>query len=246
MSKSTLFSNPAFQKQETAVPIGFNLVTQTNNFNSVFNIRPLETTEAASIEKLLAENFLPGSISDEQVGKDADELKIITAEIKAIGKQGIVLMGERVHKAREILKPYRDGTFTKWIEKAFGARKTGYNMLSYFELYNALPSPLLKEKLKKIPQKAAYILASRLGDIEVKAEIINDYYDQGANEIIALIQEKIPLMSKDKRSYKDAHARLIASLFKEIKKLAECKKSLSEENRNSLFMLRELLDIVLD
>lgn len=48
-------------------------------------------------------------ISLERLEKDRIDLKQITVEIKAIEKQGIILMGERVHRASDLLKPYKEG-----------------------------------------------------------------------------------------------------------------------------------------
>lgn len=132
MSKSSLFENKALQQ----VGVGFNLVTNTNSFNALFATKPLEQSEAEQIEKILTDNFQEGFIEKDQVQQDVLQLKQITAEIKAIGKQGTILMGERVHRARELLKSYKDGAFTKWLESAFGTRKTGYNVLAYYEFYN--------------------------------------------------------------------------------------------------------------
>lgn len=165
MAKNSPFSNPAF-KQKSSPSASFNLVPKTTNFNSVFDVKPLEHAEAVLIENLLIEGSSPENMSLDQVRKDIDLLKVLTAEIKAIGKQALLLMGERICKAREILKSYHNGTFTKWLDSAFGSKKTGYNMLTYYDFYSALPNQDLKEKFRKFPQKIAYILASRQGDMK--------------------------------------------------------------------------------
>lgn len=244
MSKSSLFSNKAFQ-QETASPVGFNLVHQVNGFNSVFNVKPLDESEATSIEKLLVENYRPGSMDEDQVAQDVTVLKQLTSEIRAIGRQGTVLMGERVYKAKELLKPYRDGTFTRWLETAFGTRKTGYNALSYFELYKALPKEELRDQFKKIPLRAAYVLASRVGDIEVKSEIIRDFYEARHDEIVNVIQEKLPVPIEDKRVGKNVNDRLVAQLKEIAKKIKKRKISLSDENVNSIEETQELISEIL-
>ncbi len=41
----------------------------------------------------------------------------ITSEVKAINNQAIILHGERIKKAQEILKNYRDGAFTAWLDR---------------------------------------------------------------------------------------------------------------------------------
>lgn len=242
MSKPSLFQNQAFQQTSAPIGSGFNLVTQVNNFSAVFDTKPLEKDEAEQIEKLLADNTLNDFISFEQLEKDKANLKSITAEIKAIGKQGAILMGERVHRANELLKSYKDGTFTKWLEVTFGTRKTGYNLMNYYALYNELPNEELRQKFKKIPQRAAYILASRKADnIETKAEIIDQYYNLGPQELVDVIQEKLPLSSNDKRCNKGNASKLIDSIHDSIKKLQACKDSLTNEDRSSLFELVKML-----
>lgn len=228
------FDNRAFQT--ASLPgSGFNLVTQTNSFSSVFDPRPLDAGDACRIEKLLADNFMPGRISEEQVGVDAIELKQITAEIKAIGKQSIILMGERVYRASNLLKPYKDGTFTKWLEATFGSKKTGYNALSYYNLFNELPSEDLRHKFKMMPQKPAYILASRQGcDLDVKAEIVREYHDMDPKQLVSLIQERIPKDSKDRRTLKSSNERLISVMRSTLRKLKERADELSEEDKSAL------------
>lgn len=245
MSKPSLFHNPSFQQTSAPIGSGFNLVTQFNNFSSVFDTKPLEKTEAEQIEKLLSDNAQSGVISFEQLEQDLINLKQITAEIKAIGKQGAILMGERVQRASELLKPYRDGTFSKWLEVTFGTRKTGYNLLNYYALYNELPNEELRQKFKKIPQRAAYILASRKADnIGVKAEIIDQYYNLGPQELVDVIQEKLPLSSNDKRCNKGSASKIIASIHDSIEKLQACKGSLTDGDRSSLLELIKMLSSI--
>lgn len=246
MSKSSVFSNPAFQENTVGIkPLGFNLINQSNSFNSVFDIKPLDELEARRIEKLLVDNFQPGKISEEQTALDTEQLKSITADIKAIGRQGIVLIGERVHKAKELLKPYKDGTFTKWLESTFGTRKTGYNMLAYYDLYKSLPHDELRERFKKIPQRVAYILASRDGDIEKKVEIIRDSNGRSQEDLVLLIQETFPVASGDKRVGKDANSKLIVEIREVMTKLRKRKGSLTEWNKKELSELRSILDSII-
>lgn len=243
MSRPSVITNPAFQ-QNTSPVVGFNIVAQTNSFQSIFNAKPLNKTESTNIENLLAENVQSGISSEEQI-RHASELKRITSEIKAIGKQGIVLMGERVQRARDLLKPYKDGTFTKWLASTFGTRKTGYNMLSYYELYTALPHEDLRDRLKQLPQRTAYILASRGGTLNIKAEIISEHYNCSHDELVTIIQEKLPIASKDGRTKKNSNERLISVIYDSIQKLQSEKKSLTETNRVEIFRIRELIDKLL-
>ena len=244
-------SKPSFQNlafQQTAPGPGFNLINQVNSFNAFIDARPLDPKEANEIDRLLHENFVPGQIDEGQPSKDAEELKTLSSEIKAIGRQGIVLVGERVHRAREILKNYKDGTFTKWLDATFDSKKTAYNRLNYFEFYRSLP-PSLQEPFKRIPQKAAYILASREGSIEKKEEIIREYSDMEVKDLVPLIQEMLPAASNDKRSTKSSNDRLIDSLREVFKKIRKRKDTLSEKNKDDLQglmakMLSEIFDVL--
>lgn len=246
MSQGKKFSNPAFQSPSKTLPaMEFNLAPVVNNFNSVFNTQPLEEKESLGLETLLVDHFLPGKVSEDQIGKDLGQLKTITAEIKAISNQGIVLTGERIQKAREILKPYKDGAFTKWLESTFGSRRTAYNVLSYYELYSDLPNNMLKERFKKFPQKAAYLLASKDADIEEKAKIIEDYHESSTNELVMLIQDRFPPDCNDGRR-KDANRTLLDSIEQSLKKLSRRKNHLSTENLKQIAYLRTLIDELLN
>jgi len=248
MSKPSVITNTAFQ-QKPPMAAGFNLVNQTNSFNSVFDVKPLDYQEDIQLQKILHENFLTVGAGKEKenakLSQDWDEMKTITSQIKAIGKQGTVLIGERVFKAREILKSYKDGTFTKWLELAFGTRKTGYNMLAYYELYNALPHADLKDNFKKIPQKTAYILASRDGDLDKKADIIREYHDLSHEELVILIQDKFPVASSDKRASKDSNSRFIATVRDALEKLQKRKSDLTQEDKVELKKLKALIDSII-
>jgi len=154
----------------------------------------------------------------------------------------VVLMGERIHRAREVLKPYKNGTFTRWLSSTFGTRKTGYNTLSYFELYRDLPQERLKEQFKKIPLKAAYILASREGNIDAKANIIREYHSYDYNDLVALIQEKLPIPHSNKQAKKSLTSMLIDQMQKTAQNLGNIRKDLTEEDREALQKVKVLVD----
>lgn len=219
MSNLSLFSNPALQSQNGNAN-KFNLVPQSSPFNAVFNTKPLPDSDASILETLIVTNAREEAVVQNQIEQDVDHLKQITAEIKSIGQQGAILIGERIYKAGKILKSYRDGTFTKWLEFALGSKKTGYNMLAYYELYKELPNETVKETYKRIPQKAAYILASKEGSLEKKLEIINGSQNLKTEELISRIREEFPSQSpkqraslylKDIRSLKEISSRLFSN-----------------------------------
>jgi hypothetical protein len=244
MSKSSVFENKAFQKTSSG-GVGFNLAPRVNSFNSIFETKPLDETESNRIERLLVDSYVAGSIDEEQVERDLNQLKLITSEIRAIGRQGTVLMGERVHKAKEVLKPYKDGTFTRWLESTFGTRKTGYNVLSYFELYRDLPQVDLKEKFKKMPLRAAYVLASREVDLDSKASIIRDCHELNHSELVAIIQDRLPASHESNRAQKSFVERLIVQIRDNAKKLEKRKDVLNDVNRIALEEAKQLIDSLL-
>jgi hypothetical protein len=239
MSKSNVFENKAFQTDPAG--IGFNLISQVNSFHSVFDTKDLDTEEVNSLNSLLIEGVRSEGISNEQVTKDLFILKQITAEIKAIGNQGTVLLGERVYKARDLLKFYKNGTFTRWLDSAFGSRKTGYNVLAYYELYSSLPHDDLRNRFKKLQQRTAYILASREGAIETKSEIINEYHDKSHNEIVILIQEKLPVSVRDRRVSKISIAKLLSNLQENIESLRQTMGTLTQKDKEKLSDLTDLM-----
>lgn len=193
----------------------------------------LSYDESRQIEKLLVDNYISGQAGDEQIIADLSKLKKITAEIKTIGKQSVVLQGERIFKAREILKSYGDGqnTFTQWLEKTYGNRRTGYNLLSFFELYKTLPYEVLRQKLKQMPLQAAYTLASREGAYEVKEDLVRNYQGEKQKDMILLIQERLPLSSTDKRVRKEANVRMLDEMEELFDTLEKRKESLSEKQK---------------
>lgn len=242
--KTNPFQNKAFQAPAKANS-SFNLAPQVNSFNTIFQTKPLENFEASMVEKIVADGFQPGAISEDQVSLDVNNLKQITSEIRAIGKQGIVLMGERIHRAREILKSYKNGTFSKWLEATLGTRKTGYNLLSYYELYTALPHDSLRERFKKLPQKTAYILSSRVGNLTTKSEIINEFYDRSHQELLILIQEKLPTASDDKRKRKTLIEKVLSKIRFEAESLIVRKETLTPQNKEEIKVLKEMLSSLL-
>lgn len=228
MSKNKLFENKAFEK--TSVKTEFNLVAQTSNFHSVFNVKPLDEVQSQEIDELLGAHRK--EIDNKQVEKDAETLKMLTSEILSIGKQATLLIGERVHRARELLKSYTDGTFSKWLQGTFGNRKNGYNMLSYYELYSEIQEEELRETFKKLNNSTAYILASREGDLVTKFDIIRDHYNKPHHDVVAIIQEKLPLSVQDKRTNKSYNDTLIVNMLKMVKRLSAMR--LSEKNKEDL------------
>jgi len=249
MAKSKGISNPAFQRNSADAKPGFHLAPQVNPFTSIFETSDLDEKIANAIDRLMIEMASPELASDEeQIRKDTVQIKTITSEVKAIEKQGILLIGERLYRAREILGKYgrkgNDG-FSSWLKIAFKHFSSAYNAISYYELYKALPKSDLQSKLKEMPNKAAYVLASRKGDIEQKSEIIEKYADLRADEIITIIQDKFPTVLAKERA-KSSTTSLVISVRLNLKKLLSKKRYLSDSDMKAISECRDLLDAILE
>jgi hypothetical protein len=118
--------------------------------------------------------------------------------VKAIANQAVILHGERIKRAQEILKKYRDGAFTGWLYATYGNRQTPYNFLQYYEFYTTMPSAM-HPLIDQMPRQAVYSLASRSGSIERKEAIVKSYSGKAKQELLKLIRIEFPLAEDDKR-----------------------------------------------
>lgn len=176
------------------------LVERSNNgelssFSGVFRVSALNEKEKADIETILR-NFKTDEAAD--FDTDFKALMAITSEVKAITNQAVILHGERIKRAQDILKRYREGAFTAWLFTTYGNRQTPYNFLQYYEFYNVI-SPTLHTKLDQMPRQAVYTLASRAGEMEKKELIVRNYAGQAKQELLKLIRNEFPLNEEDKR-----------------------------------------------
>ncbi len=165
-------------------------------FSGIFGEAHLDEKQKGELS-LLLQKF----VSDEQqadVAQDLNQLAAITSEIKAINNQAAILQGERIKKAQQILKKYRDGAFTAWLLSTYGNRQTPYNFLQYYEFHTKMPKAL-HTRIETMPRQAIYTLASREGVLEKKEEIVRNYRGETKQQLISLIRAQFPLGEKDKR-----------------------------------------------
>jgi hypothetical protein len=200
MSKFNDLLNLRFKTKESQQPKMTALVERANNgdlssFAGVFRVSALNDKEKADLEQILKTFRLTENYD---VDADLKALTAITSEVKAITNQAVILHGERIKRAQEILKQYRDGAFTAWLYATYGNRQTPYNFLQYFEFHNSMPQAL-HAKIDQMPRQAVYSLASRQGPIEKKEEIVRNYSGQAKQELLALIRDAFPLAEDDKR-----------------------------------------------
>lgn len=168
---------------------------ELSSFSGVFRVSSLSETEKNSVQELLSLYRL----DTQETEGDWKILCTITAEIKAINSQALLLHGERIKKAQELLKKYKDGAFSAWLIATYGNRQTPYNFLQYYELQKQLPSELHKT-LEEMPKQAVYSLASREGPLPQKEEIIRNYHGEPKQELLESIRKAFPLTERDGRA----------------------------------------------
>lgn len=200
MSKFNDLLNLRFRQKEVVHPKMTALVEKSNNgelssFSGVFRLTALNATEISTLETIL-KDFRHSDFFD--ISGDLKALSTITSEVKAITNQAVILHGERIKRAQEILKKYQDGAFTAWLYATYGNRQTPYNFLQYYEFYTSMPHSL-HTKIDEMPRQVIYSLASRAGDISKKQEIVEGYTGQTKQELLNLIREEFPLEETDKR-----------------------------------------------
>ncbi len=210
---------------------------QLSSFTGVFRVAHLSVKEQEVLHALLEEY----KNDSQETQEDLRTLSNLTAEVKAIQTQAIILHGERIKRAQHILKNYRDGAFTAWLIAAYGNRQTPYNFLQYYELYVAL-SPSLHHKLDAMPRQAIYSLASREVPLEQKEQIIANYNGEPKQELLALIRTTFPLSENDKRAH-DGAAHCISYVRRLHRDITSSHFRPTEQQREILLKLLEEIKI---
>lgn len=165
------------------------------SFSGIFSVAELSEKEKEVIRKIL-NDYMQGQ--QQSIEADFQSLLSLTSEVKAIQNQAAILHGERIKKAHDILIRYREGAFTAWLIATYGNRQTPYNLMQYYEFYEAIPKQL-RPQLEVMPRQAVYTLASRVGNLEKKQEIVRQYKGETKAEILELIRQTFPLAREDKR-----------------------------------------------
>lgn len=180
------------------------------SFTGLFSLAELSENEKGFLETLLHEY----SNGQNTFSGDLHSLISITSEVKAINNQAAILHGERIKKAQEILKSYKEGAFTAWLIAAYGNRQTPYNFLQYYEFYTAMPKNL-HSQIEAMPRQAIYTLASREGPIDKKKEIVESYSGETKAEMLTIIRTCFPLSEKDlrKEGFAESAVRLLTKLL---------------------------------
>jgi hypothetical protein len=214
-----------------------------NNFNAIFGIAKLSKNEEETLQQILLDNVEEEKVSQKQLNQDLHALVEITSQIRAIDRQGILLHGERIERAKDLLKLYKYGAFSAWLRTAYGNRQTPYSILQYFQLYKEVPKDV-QPLIQAMPRKAVYQLAARAGSLHKKIDIVKKYYDQPQSEIITVIQESFPLQS-NKQPERKMDEGLIDTIRHCLTKLLVRKTKLSDQNKEALSDIKHLLEQIL-
>ncbi len=112
MTKTSELAAAFVQKAQTIAPLPVRSHS-INAFNALFAVQELNEQESRAIETILT-NGLESDI--EALDGDVHEVKRLTKELKAIKRQEMVLIGERISQARDVFKKYKKRSFAiGWI-----------------------------------------------------------------------------------------------------------------------------------
>lgn len=215
-------------------------LAERSSFSGVFQVVPITEHEEMTLKNILIEHQQESS----PVAADLETLKAITSEVKAINTQAIILHGERIKRAQQILKRYRDGAFSAWLIETYGNRQTPYNFLQYYDLHSTLNKGL-QQILDEMPRQAIYSLSSRDGTQADKEKFIKEYKGESKTELLSKLREKFPLPSKDKRRT-NSGTNAISALTRTLRIMKDKKFAPSTKEKNELIKLAAILSEILD
>jgi len=208
-------------------------------FSGLFKSSELSDIEKATLQAILVE-YQSG---EENIARDLNQLISITSEVRAIHNQATLLHGERIQRAQQLLKGYKEGAFTAWLYQAYGNRQTPYNFLFYFQFFQLLPEEL-KPRAESMPRKAIYLLSGRDAPVEKKLEIVRSYTADKKRMISDIIRAAFPLAKDDKRrgDQKEVIVQHLLKLMKGYKQFAE---EIDQDGKGEIkAMLRKFLAAV--
>lgn len=217
--------------------------TQTETFKEGFEtISPVKTPtigipitvelsedEKRQIQKILVDEYNPGTVEESQVAHHVEQLINISKQIKSISVQSILLHGERIKLAQDLLSDYREGAFTKWLMATYGNRQTPYSMLRYYEFYQSAPRDA-RALIENMPKKAIYLLASRDGDYDKKMEIVQNHAKTAQSDLVLLIRETFPVEAENKKRT-PVNTATISIIERACKKLENRSQYITDDDR---------------
>lgn len=211
---------------------------ELTSFSGIFHTVELTESERVRLEEILSLHADSGT----NISDDLKKLSFITSEVKAITTQAILLHGERIKKAQELLKKYKEGAFTAWLIATYGNRQTPYNFLQYYEFIERIP-PKLKPQVDKMPKQAIYTLASRSGPQELKEKVVLEWKGESKENLLRAIREMFPLAETDKRAVSPAEG-LILSLEKTLQQLKKGVRLKEKDKRAIIALVESIKDVV--
>ncbi|MBF5051371.1 hypothetical protein CLAVI_001015 (plasmid) [Candidatus Clavichlamydia salmonicola] len=210
----------------------------------LFDIQPLSNEDDLFIDSMFLNNSK--IIHDNVLNNDVFLLKQITAQIKAIKKQSVIVLGERIFKAKTIIQKLQnaDTKFTDWLKCSFSSLSSAYNSLSYYEFFLSLPTNSLKECLFSIPYKTAYTLSSKKVENERKHKILPCLVGLSNGAALKVIQETFSFTTEDNslKKKKDEILKKLKSLHSDIKSNINC---FSKKDKEALTVfLKKTLSLI--
>ncbi|AAF39716.1 CT583 family protein [Chlamydia muridarum] len=205
----------------------------------------LNSEENQSLDRLFLSETQ--NLSDEEsYQEDVLSVKLLTSQIKAIQKQHVLLLGEKIYNARKILSKscFSSTTFSSWLDLVFRTKSSAYNALAYYELFISLPSTTLQKEFQSIPYKSAYILAARKGDLKTKVSVIGKVCGMSNASAIRVMDQLLPSSrSKDNQRFFESDLeknRQLSDLLVELLRIVCSGVFLSPYNENLLQQLFEV------
>lgn len=238
MAKLTSILNERFLKREKTKTTALAEKAKEGSltsFSGIFGSTKLTERETLELSELLKKY----AVNESDISSDLQHLISLTSEVRAINNQAAILHGERIKKAQEILKRYRDGAFTSWLISTYGNRQTPYNFLQYYEFFAQMPQNL-HSQIETMPRQAIYTLASRDGTPAKKEAIIRNYKGETKQELLSMIRTSFPLSEDDKRR-EDVAENLLAALGRINQTFEKLTVNLtSSQKKRMLHLLHEL------
>lgn len=219
-------SNKATKMDKLAEASSFGSLS---SFSGVFKVCALTESETLSIQELLEDYKTEGQESS----SDLQSLIAITSEVKAIHNQAIILHGERIKKAQQVLSKYRDGAFSAWLMATYGNRQTPYNFLQYYEFYSSF-SEQMQKNIDRLPKQVVYTLASRAALKEEKEKFILSYQGETKTELLNKLRDLFPLEDSDERKQKNSEQAV--KLLKKLISIAQRKSFKPSKNETEALL----------
>lgn len=213
LAKRTKIKEPTTEPTKVRALAQLSNEGQLSGFGGLFKEPALSVAEDDDLRLLLTE-FRKDESAD--IDNDLSHLRHLTKEVKAIHTQALLLHGERIKQAQELLKKYKEGAFSRWLVAAYGNRQTPYNFLQFYEFFHSLSGDA-KKKAEELPRQAMYSLATRKGSMQDKQQFLVACTNATKKVLLDEIRDRFPLEKKDKRAQKPFLKLMIS--FAEIEKI---------------------------